>query len=132
MVTSRAMTYTTPTQPGGPTAPPGPPPPPAPPSGFFGRLFDVRFRGFVTPMVVPVLYVLGMIGIGIAYLIYVVGAFSVNASFGVLVLLIIGPIMAMIGLLFLRLTLEFYVALTRLSEDFREWRAEWHRRQTSS
>jgi len=83
-------------------------------------------------MVVPVLYVLGMIGIGIAYLIYVVGAFSVNASFGVLVLLIIGPIMAMIGLLFLRLTLEFYVALTRLSEDFREWRAEWHRRQTSS
>ena len=125
------MTYTTPTQPGGPAAPPGPPPP-APPSGFFGRLFDVRFRGFVTPMVVPVLYVLGMIGIGLGYLSYVVTAFALNAGFGIFVMFIVGPIMVMILLLFLRLTLEFYVALTRLAEDFREWRVEWHRRQTSS
>jgi len=83
-------------------------------------------------MVVPVLYVLGMIGIGLGYLVYVVSAFAINPGLGVFVLLILGPIIALIGLLFLRLTLEFYSALTRLSEDFREWRAEWQRRQASS
>ena len=30
------------------------------PSNFFGRLFDLSFRSFVTPSVVKILYVLAM------------------------------------------------------------------------
>lgn len=93
--------------------------------GFFGRLFDIRFRDYVTPTVISILYVLGMVGIVIAYLGYVVAAFSADAALGVLVLLIIGPLVSLLVLIWMRVTLEFYLALIRLSGDFREWREEW-------
>ncbi|AYY13288.1 DUF4282 domain-containing protein [Actinobacteria bacterium YIM 96077] len=97
---------------------------------FFARLFDFRFNAYVTPTIISVLYVLGMIGIAIGYLSYVVLAFNVNAGFGILVLLILGPLGALLALIWLRVTLEFYLALVRLSGDFRQWRDEW-RQQAS-
>jgi len=110
-------------------------PPPAPhgpagqsPQTFFARLFDVRFSSYVTPTIIPVLYVLGMVGIVLAYLFYVVAGFNISTGLGVLTLLIIGPLFALLALVWLRVTLEFYLALIRLSGDFREWREEWRSR----
>lgn len=123
------MTYVTPTQPG---AQPGPPPPPVPPRSFFGRLFDLQFRGFVTPMIVSVLYVLGMIMIALGYLYFIAVGFAIDEIVGVLIMFIVGPMVSAFLLLFLRLLLEFYVAITRLADDVSAWRAEWHRRQASS
>jgi prepilin signal peptidase PulO-like enzyme (type II secretory pathway) len=104
---------------------------PADAKGFFRKLFDVQFRGYVTPTIVSVLYVLGMVGIGFAYLFYVVLAFNAEPVLGLLVLLIIGPLMSLLLVIWLRVTLEFYLALVRLSDDFRQWREEWLRQQAS-
>lgn len=95
------------------------------PQNFFARLFDFRFASYVTPTIISVLYALGMIGIAITYLVYVFIAFNANVGLGILVLLIIGPLFALLALIWLRVTLEFYLALVRLSGDFREFRDEW-------
>ena len=95
---------------------------------FFNSLFDVRFSQYVTPSVVPVLYVLGMIGIAVGYLSYTIVAFSISSTLGLLTLLILGPLFALLALIWLRVTLEFYLALVRVSGDFRDWREEWRLR----
>lgn len=112
------------------------PPPPEPPRdntpsqrSFFSALFDFRFETYVTPKVVPVLYVLGIVAVALAYISWVITAFSVNAGFGLFVLLIGGPIVSILILTFLKVTLEFYLAIVRLSGDFREWRQEWRNAQ---
>jgi hypothetical protein len=107
------------------------PPPPQPaqtPQSFFSALLDVRFGSYITPKVVTVLYVLGMIGIVIGYLTFTVIMFNANAAAGFVTLLIIGPLFALLALIWLRVTLEFYLALVRLSGDFKEWREEWRQR----
>lgn len=98
---------------------------------FFAALFDFRFTTYVTPKVVSVLYVLGMVGIALLYVSWVVTASNASAGFGLLVLLVIGPIVAVLLLTFLRVTLEFYLAMVRLSEDFRRWSTEWRDRAGS-
>lgn len=110
--------------------PPPPPPPPLPPAsrGFFGRLFDVSFSGFVTPAVVSVFYVLGMVVIGLAYLAYLVVGFAASPYLG-LFILVFGLPVAFLMLIWLRVMLEFYLALVRLSDDVREWREEWQRQR---
>jgi hypothetical protein len=120
------MSDTTP--PVSPTSPQPAPSSTPTPQSFFAALFDVRFGSFVTPKVVTALYILGMIGIAIGYLTYVVLAFNVNTGLGVITLLIIGPLFAVLLLIWLRVTLEFYLALVRLSGDFRDWRLEWRNR----
>lgn len=109
-----------------------PPPQPATsPQSFFSSLFDVRFSSYITPKVVTVLYVLGMIGIVVGYLSYVVVSFNVSAALGFLTLLILGPIFGLLALVWLRVTLEFYLALVRLSGDFKEWREEWRQHRSA-
>jgi Domain of unknown function (DUF4282) len=118
--------YTPPEQ---PAAAPQPEPAEPTPSlqAFFAALFDVRFSRYVTPSVVTVLYVLGMVAIALAYISYVILAFNSSIGFG-LFTLIVGVVFALLALVWLRVTLEFYLALVRLSGDFREWRQEWRLR----
>ncbi|HEX6326952.1 MAG TPA: DUF4282 domain-containing protein [Jiangellaceae bacterium] len=112
-----------------PASPPQPTPTSQPTTPtFFTSLFDVRFSQYVTPTVIPVLYVLGMIGIAVGYLSYTIVAFSVSSTLGLLTLLILGPLFALLALIWLRVTLEFYLSLVRLSGDFRDWREEWRLR----
>lgn len=105
---------------------PGPPAPPygagsQPPSaadakGFFGALFDVSFSTFITPMIVKFVYVLAMVGIVLVWLVLLYGFFSQSIGLGLL-WLILGPILMLVYLAFVRMTLEFYLAITRMSED---------------
>lgn len=85
--------------------------------GFFGALFDFSFTHFVTPKIVKVVYILAMVGLVLAYLIVVIGGlFSDQPLIGVLFLLL-GWIPVLIYLALIRMTLEFYFALVRMSED---------------
>lgn len=86
------------------------------PKGFFGALFDLSFRHFITPMVVKVVYVLGMIGLVLVWLGFMLSAFSQSTGAGIFVLLF-GPLFVILYLCLLRMTLEFYVAIVRMSED---------------
>ena len=118
------------TPPGQPSAAPQPEPAAPVPTAqsFFASLFDVRFSRYVTPSVVTVLYVLGMVAISLAYISYVILAFNNSIGLG-LFTLIVGLVFALLALVWLRVTLEFYLALVRLSGDFRDWRDEWRLRR---
>ncbi len=106
----------------GETAPPTGGPPStssAETKGFFAALFDYSFNTFITPMIIKFVYVLVTIGIAIGYLVIAIATFSRSTSVGVLWLLIIGPILAVLYLALARMTLEFYLAVVRVSEDVR-------------
>jgi hypothetical protein len=114
-----------------PPGPPGGPMPPMPPapaagggspigadtaSGFFAALFDFSFTTFITPKVVKVVYIIATALLALGFLIVLVSAFSDSAGAGVAVL-IIGPIVFLLYLAFIRMSLEFMVAIVRMSED---------------
>lgn len=102
---------------GGPPPGVGGPPPGQPPTmGFFRALFDFGFNHFVTPSIIKVIYILGLIGIALAYLFFVVSGFAADTAIGIITLLF-GPIVAILYLAFFRMMLEFYVAVIRMSED---------------
>lgn len=117
------MSYGTP-PPSDPYGQSGPPPPGGGSSGtgvtstkgFFGALFDFSFEHFVTPMIVKAVYLLAIAALGIVWLVFLVASFSQSAGLGVVVL-ILGPIGIVLYLCLIRMTLEFYLAVTRMSQD---------------
>jgi hypothetical protein len=84
--------------------------------GFFSALFDFSFNEFITPKVVKFVYVLATIALALLWLLLVISAFVKSAGAG-LAVLIIGGIGAILYLALIRMTLEFYLAIVRMSED---------------
>jgi hypothetical protein len=84
--------------------------------GFFAALFDFSFEAFATPAVVRILYIIGMVLMGIGYVVYVIIGFSINTVAG-LAILIGGAIGLLFFLALFRISLEFYYAVVRMSED---------------
>jgi Domain of unknown function (DUF4282) len=106
--------------PGYPAGPGGLPPQGESPS-FFGALFDFGFNSFATPVVIKVLYILGLVGIGLGYVGFVITAFTQSFGYG-LVVLLLGAVVALFYVIFFRVFLEFYYAVVRMSEDIRAMR----------
>jgi hypothetical protein len=106
--------------PGNPAGLPGMPPQHESPS-FFGALFDFSFNSYATPVVIKVLYILGLVGIGLGYVALVISGFADSPVTG-LVSLIGGAIGALFYVIFFRVFLEFYHAVVRMSEDIRAMR----------
>lgn len=118
--------------PGAGSTPPPPPPPMAPaggPSGmssipdparegagFFTALFDFSFTNFVTPILVRFVYLLATVALVASWLIFVFAGFANSVGTG-LAALILGPIFVIIYLAVIRMTLEFYLSVVRMSED---------------
>lgn len=84
--------------------------------GFFGALFDFSFNHFVTPIIIKVVYVLATIGLALGWIILVISGFTHSVGAGLL-LLIGGAVVALLYLALIRMTLEFYMAVVRMSED---------------
>ena len=102
---------------GGPYGGGGPPVGQPSTKGFFGALFDMSFTTFVTPMIIKVVYIIGLIAIGLGTLFFAVsGFFGDNPGVGI-VTLIVSPLVGLLYLCFFRMMCEFYVAITRMSED---------------
>jgi Domain of unknown function (DUF4282) len=104
--------------------PAAPPPPPSGPvgtdaSGFFSALFDFTFSTFATPKIVRFVYLLATVVIGLFFVVWVVAAFSENVGLGIFVL-ILGLVAAIVYLAFIRMTLEIYYAIVRMSQDINE------------
>jgi hypothetical protein len=87
-----------------------------PPSSFFSALFDFNFNSFATPVVIKVLYILATIALGLGYIVAVISGFSQGVGIGV-AFLIGGALLGLIYLILIRVTLEFYYAVVRMSED---------------
>ncbi len=85
-------------------------------AGFFTALFDFSFTNFVTPILVRFVYLLATIALAVTWLIFVIAGFanSLGAGLGALIL---GPVFVVIYLAVIRMTLEFYLSVVRMSED---------------
>ena len=125
---------------GTPSAAPGvpgtgsaPPPPPSAPSsgpggvpalpdaaregaGFFTALFDFSFTNFVTPILVRFVYLLATVALVATWLIFVFVGFARGFGSG-LTTLVLGPIFLVVYLAVIRMTLEFYLSVVRMSQD---------------
>jgi uncharacterized protein DUF4282 len=88
---------------------------------FFGALFDFGFNTFATPVVIKVLYILGLIAIALGYVVIVISGFA-NSPVTGLAALIGGAVGALFYVIFFRVFLEFYYAVVRMSEDIRAMR----------
>lgn len=85
--------------------------------GLFGALFDLSFSTFVTPKIIKVVYVIGLAAIAIATLFFAFSGFgSDQPALGILTL-VLSPVVGLLYLCLFRMMCEFYLAITRMSED---------------
>ena len=87
-------------------------------TGFLASLFDIHFNSFITRKLITVIYVLAMIGIGVFFVAVLVGALNSGGSRGIAVL-IIGPFVALLALVYVRVWLEFVAVIFSLYESTR-------------
>ena len=88
--------------------------------GFLGALFDMSFTTFVTPMIIKVVYVLGMIGVAAATLFFALSGFASDSPGLGIVTLVLSPLVGLLYLCLFRMMCEFYLAITRMSEDIHQ------------
>ncbi len=91
---------------------------------FFRSLFDVSFTSLITTRVIKVLYVLIIIVDALTTLAYVIIAFRISSTAGILVLFLIGPIMFILYLIIWRVLLELVIAIFRIKENTQELAAQ--------
>lgn len=83
-------------------------------------LFDLSFTRFISPSIAKIVYVLIMVVIGLAYLVAVIASFRANVVLGLIVLIIVGPIVALLYLVLARVGLESLIAAIRTAENTAE------------
>ena len=106
--------------------PSAPMPPPTPPAsgggsgegGFFARLFDTSFSTFVTPSIVKVLFVLGVVLISIVSLFILIGGLSTIDDDGI-ALVVIAPLYWLLGVIWIRVLIEVVMVLFRIEANTR-------------
>jgi hypothetical protein len=85
--------------------------------GFLSSLLDYSFHSMITTRIVKLVYVLTTVVIAIYYIVLVVIAFDVGTVPGAITLLVLGPIAALLELIWARLLLEFVIAQFRIMEN---------------
>jgi len=106
-----------------PAPTPSPAPAPAPDStgdaggpSFFARLFDVSMKTFITPSIIKVLFIVGIVAVSIISLVILVAGAQ---SDGGAVFIVLAPLYWFFGVLYLRVILEVIVVLFRIEENTR-------------
>lgn len=92
---------------------------------FLLSLFDVRMKEMITPKIIRVLYIIGLVGIGLGALGAIVTAIFTVGSTGVgslIAAIIAVPLGAFIGVVFLRVYLEIIVLLFNIYDQLKEIR----------
>ena len=107
------------------TPPPSSTPAPAAPpgsdgsdGGFFARLFDTSFSAFVTPSIVQVLFVLGIVVISIVSLFMLIGGLA-TIDDGGLAIAVIAPLYWLLGVIWIRVLIEVVMVLFRIEANTR-------------
>lgn len=81
-------------------------------------LFDFSFTEFVTGSLVKFLYGLTVAGVGLVYVIAVIASFAQGAGLGLL-MLVVGGVVALLVLTYVRVILEFVMVLFQIHEHTR-------------
>lgn len=106
-------------------------PPPQPPgpgrsqpmdwAGAFNGLFDFGFSEFITAKVIRILYILGMVLIGLLTLGNLVSSIATMASglsaFTGVLWFLLTPVIAVVATILLRVGLELLIVVFRISDD---------------
>lgn len=95
--------------------------------GFFSALFDLSFRTFITRRLASVFYLVGLIAIGIGFIVYFVSGILGGASLmfynpaggitAVVATLVIVPVLTFLAIILLRFIIEGVVALIAIAEN---------------
>jgi Domain of unknown function (DUF4282) len=85
--------------------------------GFFASLFDFSFRTFITERIIKVLYVLSTIIVALWTLFFVLVAFRNSTGFGVVTLVLLGPLFFVFTMIYVRVVLELIMVIFRIHED---------------
>ncbi|GAA1934885.1 hypothetical protein GCM10009775_28460 [Microbacterium aoyamense] len=95
--------------------------------GFFRALFDISFRTFITRRLASVFYLVGLIAIGIGFIVWFVsgifrgiGALWINPGAGISLIIatiILVPILSFLAIITLRFVIEGIVALIAIAEN---------------
>lgn len=88
--------------------------------GFLGSLFDFSFTSFITGKIIKVLFALSVILNALWTLGFILFAFKASSAFGVLTLLILGPLFFLIATAYTRVILEVLMVLFRINENVGE------------
>lgn len=83
--------------------------------GFFESLMDTRFDSLITPSLIRLLYVIGMVILAIVAIGFIIAGFVESAGTGVIAL-ILAPIFALIYLIVLRVYLELVIVAFKIRE----------------
>jgi hypothetical protein len=83
--------------------------------GFFATLFDFSFTSFITPKIVPVLYVLGLVFALFSIIVYVSLGYAFGGGYGGL-LIIPALIMSLFTIMFARVGSEVIMVVFRVYE----------------
>ncbi len=86
-------------------------------SNFFSALFDYSFNSFATPGLIRIIYIIGTVLIGLGWIGYTITFFSVAGALAGILTLVFGAVFALFAIALLRVSLEFYYAVVRMSED---------------
>ena len=71
----------------------------------------------MTPKVVKIAYIVAIVVLALAFLAYLLTALVSGEPLFLVPVLIGGPFITWLYLIFIRMTLEFFVAIVRMSED---------------
>jgi hypothetical protein len=86
-------------------------------TGFFGALFDFSFTAFVTSKIIKFLYGLSIFFIGLATLVFVIISFGASTIAGIFTLLIVGPLIFILGVIYSRVLLEIIMVIFKIAEN---------------
>ncbi len=85
-------------------------------SGFFKDLFDFEFKKFITLKFIKIIYIIATAVIAVGALIFMVGAVAQGGA-SVFVGLIVVPLIALMYVIWLRISLEVIAILFRMGTD---------------
>ncbi len=83
---------------------------------FFGSLFDFSFSSFITPKIIKILFVIGLILTAILTLFIIIFAFIGSIASGVIAL-IFSPVIFFLYVLAVRIYLELLIVIFRIQSD---------------
>jgi hypothetical protein len=98
--------------------PPSVPPPENGDRAFFARLFDTTFKTFVTPSIVRILFILGIVVISLYALVILFAGFNTIDDGGI-VFVLLAPVFWMIGIIWMRVLIEVVMVLFRIEVNTR-------------
>lgn len=89
------------------------------PGSFFSALFDFSFSQFVTTRLIKVLYILSIIVIGLAAVVFLIAGLTQGTASAILAL-VLAPLFFLIYVIFARVWMEIIIVIFRIAENTRE------------